>query len=49
MDRDDLRVVHACWDDRAVELLNGATTATAALRTHREHISRSLAFENGTG
>ncbi|NUQ66998.1 MAG: metallophosphoesterase [Phycisphaerales bacterium] len=56
--RDDLRLVHACWDDAALKLLEGETGATQAFSRHKERIkatlganadpiARNLALQNG--
>ena len=41
--RDDLRVVHACWDDTALAMLEGASDPVTALREHRTKVKASLA------
>ena len=40
--RHDLRVVHACWDDAALAMMEGASDAATALREHRARVKASL-------
>ncbi|QDS97696.1 metallophosphoesterase [Adhaeretor mobilis] len=43
LERDDLRVVHACWDDAAIEAVRNETDAAALLRQSQEQIEASFA------
>ncbi len=45
MERADLRVVHACWDEGAIRGLEGATGPAAALADHRDRIKARLTGE----
>lgn len=43
LERDDLRVVHACWDEVSIRALRDATDPVASLRTHRTAIKARFA------
>ena len=42
LERSDLRVVHACWDEAAIELAREATDVVALCEEHEERIDRGL-------
>ncbi len=57
-ERSDLRVVHACWNDEALQLLAGAAGANQSLQEHRvrirttitpdqDEVAKTLAHQNG--
>ena len=39
LERDDLRVIHACWDDEMIEVARRSTDAVALHRQHAERIT----------
>jgi len=43
--RDDLRVVHACWEDAGLDMLRGAAGPAAALSEHKARIASALPAE----
>jgi len=42
LERDDLRVTHACWDDTAVDRLRTATDALGVFKLSQRHICEQL-------
>jgi hypothetical protein len=42
LERSDLRVVHACWDEAAIELAREATDVVGLYEEHEERIDRGL-------
>lgn len=45
LERDDLRVVHACWDDGAIRCLDGEGDPAEAYHDHEARIEKMLAGE----
>ena len=43
LERDDLRVVHACWDDAAIAVVREASDVTALCEAHEARIDAELA------
>jgi hypothetical protein len=43
LDRPDLRIIHACWDDQMVDVLRGETNWVRLYRHHQEAIDATVA------
>jgi hypothetical protein len=46
LERDDLRVIHACWDDAMIGMAREASDALSLYEQHREQISKEIADQN---
>lgn len=46
LERDDLRVVHACWDDKMIGVAREASDAFTLYEHHHERIEREIAHQN---
>ncbi|MBL4849760.1 MAG: metallophosphoesterase [Planctomycetes bacterium] len=49
LEREDLRVVHACWDERAVALVREASSVIALFDQEEERISREIVAQGLEG
>lgn len=46
LERGDLRVVHACWDDRMIGIARDATDVASLYELHKKQINRELSNRN---